>query len=98
MKFKHPNLLGIIEQPLEDSKTIMYVTEPIEFNLSSLVFDQGKKEFIPGDLEIKCMTLEIMEGLNFLHSNAKTIHANISPENIFITKEGRLKLGGFNFT
>lgn len=96
-KFKHPNLLSLIEQPLEDNKIIVFVTEPVEYNLSSLVFDASKKELIPGDLEIKCLMLELLEGLNFLHSTAKTIHMSLSPEHIYITKEGRLKISGLNF-
>jgi serine/threonine protein kinase len=75
----------------------VFVTEPIEYNLTSLVLDSSKKDLIPGDLEIKCLMLELLEGLNFLHSNAKTIHMNLSPENIYVTKEGKLKIGGFNF-
>lgn len=75
----------------------MFVTEPVEYNLSSLVFDATKREFIPSDLEIKCLMLELMEALNFLHNNAKTIHMNIAPEHIYITKEGKLKLAGLNF-
>jgi serine/threonine protein kinase len=76
---------------------IVYVTEPIEFNLSSLINDSSKRELIPGDLEIKCMALEILEGLNFLNSTAKTIHMGLSPENIFVTKDGKIKIGGLNF-
>ena len=75
----------------------MFVTEAIEFNLSSLVFDASKKDLIPGDLEIKCLMLELFEGLNFLHTTARTIHSNISPENLYITKEGKMKIGGLNF-
>lgn len=87
----------MIEQPQEDQKVLLFVTEPIEFNLSSLQFDATKKELIPGDLEIKCLSLELLEALNFLHNNAKMIHMGLAPEHIYITSEGRLKLGGLNF-
>lgn len=40
--------------------------------------------------------LELMEAVHFLHNTAKILHMNISPENIYITKEGRVKLAGFN--
>lgn len=75
----------------------MFVTEPVEYNLSSLAFDATKKELIPGELEIKCLILELLEALNFLHSSAKTIHMALAPEHIYITKEGKLKLAGLNF-
>lgn len=73
------------------------MTEPVEYNLSSLMMDATKKDLIPGDLEIKCLMLELLEGLNFLHSSAKTIHMALAPEHIYITKEGRLKIAGLNF-
>ena len=38
-----------------------------------------------------------MEAVHFLHTNAKMVHLNLSPENIYITKTGRVKLGGMNF-
>lgn len=76
----------------------MFATEPVEFNLASLVFDATKKEMIPGDLEIKCLALELLEALNFLHNTAKTIHMGLAPEHVYITKEGKLKLGGLNFS
>ena len=55
-------------------------------------------EFIPSELETKCIVLELLEALNFVHATAKTIHANICPENIYLTKEGKVKLAGFNFS
>lgn len=76
----------------------MFVTEPVEFNLSSLQFDAMKKELIPGDLEIKCLSLELLEALNFLHNNAKMIHMGLAPEHIYITSDGKLKLSGLNFS
>lgn len=82
---------------MEDQKFIIFVTEPIEFNLSSLQFDATKKDLIPGDLEIKCLALELLEALNFLHNNAKIIHMGLAPEHIYVTKDGKCKLGGLNF-
>ncbi|CDW79562.1 serine threonine protein kinase [Stylonychia lemnae] len=96
-KLRHPSLLSLIEQPQEDAKFIIFATEPIEFNLASLVFDATKKELIPGDLEIKCLSLELLEALNFLHNNAKNMHMGLAPEHVYINKEGKLKLGGLNF-
>jgi hypothetical protein len=38
-----------------------------------------------------------MECINFLHVNTKSIHMNIAPENLFVTKAGKLKVAGLNF-
>jgi SCY1-like protein 2 len=82
---------------MEDQKFIMFVTERVEFNLSCLQFDANMKELIPGDLEVKCLVIELLEALNFLHNNAKIIHMGLAPEHIYINSEGHLKLGGLNF-
>lgn len=95
-KFRHPNMLNLIEPAIEDKTVIAYVTEAFEYNLSYLI-DKNKKEFIPSEIDLKCMILELIEIVNFLHANTKSIHMNISPENIYITKEGKMKLAGLNF-
>ena len=32
-----------------------------------------------------------------MHSSAKTIHMNLAPEHLYVTKDGRLKVAGMNF-
>lgn len=90
--------ISLIEQPMEDQNYIIVVTEPVDYNISSLQFESSKKDMIPGDLEIKCLSLELLEGLNFLHNNAKMIHTGLAPEHVYIKSEGRLKIGGLNFS
>ena len=46
---------------------------------------------------LKNIDLPLLEVLNFMHLNAKCVHGSLAPENIFITKQGKLKLGGLNF-
>jgi SCY1-like protein 2 len=104
-KFKHPGILNLVEAPIEDTKVMAFVTEPILTNLAALAhlvfYPEGKDktllDLIPSEIEVKCMALEFMECINFLHTGAKTMHLNLSPEHIYITKEGKLKLAGFNF-
>lgn len=96
-KFRHPSMLSLIEAPIEDKSLIAFVTEPVEFNLASLVNDPTKKDLIPSEIDLKCIVLELMEVVNFLHANAKSIHCNLAPEHIYVTKAGKLKIGGLNF-
>ena len=72
------------------------VTEPVAYPLSYLLDNYKMKWQVPGMLEIKLILLQIMEGLHFLHNNMKMVHLNISPENIYITKTGGVKIAGFN--
>ncbi len=52
---------------------------------------------VPSEIDLKCLVLELMECVNFLHINTKSIHLNIAPENLYITRSGKLKVAGLNF-
>jgi SCY1-like protein 2 len=90
-------MLSLIEAPIEDKTCIAFVTEPVEFNLATLLNDKSKSDLIPSEIDLKCLVLELMEVINFLHANAKSIHCNISPEHVYVTKTGKLKIAGLNF-
>ena len=96
-KFKHPGVLNLLEAPIEDNKTIAFITEPILTNLSTLFNDKSRPDLIPSELEVKVMVLELMECVNFLHTGAKHLHLNLAPEHIYLTNSGKLKIAGFNF-
>jgi len=83
-----------MEAPIEDTKQIAFVTEPVLCNLASMAMT---RDMLPSEVEVKCMVLELLECVNFLHSGAKHIHLNLSPEHIYLTKAGKLKVAGFNF-
>lgn len=42
--------------------------------------------------------MELLEALNFLHNSVKLVHLGINLNNIYITHEGKWKLGGFTFS
>lgn len=43
-------------------------------------------------LDVKLIMIQIIEALSFLHNDAKLIHLNISPDNIYRTIEGKYKV------
>lgn len=43
-------------------------------------------------MDIKLIMLQIIEGLSFLHNDAKMVHLNLSPDNIYVTVEGKIKV------
>lgn len=99
-KLRHPSILSLIEPPQEDEKYVVFVTEPVEFSLACLADNSNDhlRDKVPTKLEIKILVLELFEAINFLHMNAKQIHCGISPENLYVTKSGKIKVGGFNFS
>lgn len=50
------------------------------------------------DWRVPLLSLQISEGLSFLHSGVKMVHGNLSPENIILNKSGAWKIMGFDFS
>lgn len=99
-KLRHPGILSLLEPPQEDDRYLVFITEPIEFSLACLA-DSSKghlRDKVPSKLEVKILLLELFEAINFLHQNAKQVHCGISPENLYLTKSGKIKVAGFNFS
>jgi SCY1-like protein 2 len=73
------------------------VTEPVETTLADIIENMRDEEIRCDEVELKLHLLEIIEGLIFLNETTKTAHLNLCPENIFITTNGKWKIGGFGF-
>ena len=58
---------------------------------------QRRKEFELDELEIQKGLLQVGKGLEFLHESANLVHANITPEAIFINAKSDWKLSGLGF-
>jgi SCY1-like protein 2 len=93
VKFKHPSVLSIVDPLLEDKTTLVFVTEPIQYTLSSWVGSNSVSK-----LEIKLMITELCKVISFLHVDAHVIHSSINPDNIFISLQGHVKLSGLGFS
>ena len=96
-KFKHPNLLSLVEPLIEDSKSMAFATERIIGSLEYFISKNDIINLFPSNLEVKMHLIEVLEGLNFLHNDVKIAHGAISPENIYQTNDYRWKIGGFIF-
>jgi hypothetical protein len=66
MKLRHPSILNLIEAPAEDDKYVVFITEPVSCSLACLTKPECR-DMVPSILEVKCIVLEIMEALNFMH-------------------------------
>eukprot|EP01135_Chromosphaera_perkinsii_P011581 Nk52_evm20s2449 gene=Nk52_evmTU20s2449 len=105
-RLRHPCLLELEATVDETSDGFMYVTEPLLCSLGNALgryeniqpLPVWLKEYELDEVEIQCGLLQVAKGLQFLHSDAKMIHLGISPEAIFINKNGEWKIGGFSFS
>lgn len=93
LKFKHPGILGVQEGLLEDKSTLAFVSEYVPNNISSLLIKDEMSK-----LELKLLTIELLEVIKFLHEDAKVIHMNLNPDCIFVDERNKIKVSGFNFS
>ncbi|KAH8381914.1 hypothetical protein KR009_000912 [Drosophila setifemur] len=96
-KIRHPHVLTV-QHPLEESRdSLAFATEPVFASLSNVVGDAVRSEKKLYDVEIRHGLLQLFDGLQFLHQDAKIVHRNISAETIVINKNRSWKLFGFDF-
>jgi len=106
-RLRHPRLL-VVQHPLEESKDCLaFATEPIFSSLANLL---GKHSNMPSpppsefktfelyDVERVYGLYQLVEGLTFLHNDAKILQASLAPEMIVITKNGQWKIAGLFFS
>ncbi|EDO42744.1 predicted protein, partial [Nematostella vectensis] len=106
-RLRHPRLL-LIQHAMEESRDCLaFATEPIFASLSNVL---GRHDNMPSppppefanfemyDVERVYGLYQLVEGLMFLHNDAKILQGNLSPENIVITKNGQWKIAGLFFS
>ncbi|KAH8108041.1 hypothetical protein BXZ70DRAFT_32242 [Cristinia sonorae] len=91
---RHPNVLGYIDS-WEEDETLYIQTELCELgNFSSFLWTYGKAFPVLDEARVWKIFADLSSGLEFIH-DAGVIHLDLKPANIFITGEGRLKIGDF---
>ena len=94
LKYKnHKNILKIIEPLAEDSYSIGFITEYINYNLKEWI-----KEYKPTKFEIKYIIYQLMTGIISLHNDFQLSHNNLNIENIFLNDNFFVKISGLNLT
>ena len=112
-RLKHPGILRLIT-PLEETRNqLVFITEAVECPLSSILQNlkhhtttnnnnnsnnhPHQPPFLT-NLEKKCGLLELLSTLQFVHSNGQLVHRSISPDTIFIARDGHWKVAAFRFS
>lgn len=94
---KHENILNIIEIVIKQSSLLQnprsstfIVLDYMDHDLNSLIFHKIKFT-LP---EIKCLALQLLKGLMFLHSK-NIVHRDLKPANLLLNSHGVLKIADF---
>lgn len=99
-RLRHPCILEMVE-PLEETRNeLIFATEPIISSLHLSI--PGSFQYTPlvelDEVEIQKGILQVCKGLAFLHTSARTIHTNLTPEAILINNAGDWKISGLGLT
>ncbi|ANZ78012.1 BA75_05233T0 [Komagataella pastoris] len=96
VKFKHPNILNVLE-PLEDHKSkCLFVTEYVISDLETFTKERPDDTPVEEIIVTKGL-LQVSNAIKFLHENQNLCHLNIQPNTILITENFDWKLSGFSF-
>jgi len=93
----HPNIVGYKEAFFdEESKTLNIVMEfADDGDLESKIQKNIKSKGAFSEAEIWKWLIQVIQGLKYLHDN-KIMHRDLKCANIFLMKNGTLKLGDLN--
>eukprot|EP00095_Tigriopus_kingsejongensis_P002410 maker-scaffold934_size79169-snap-gene-0.32 protein:Tk02410 transcript:maker-scaffold934_size79169-snap-gene-0.32-mRNA-1 annotation:"protein-associating with the carboxyl-terminal domain of ezrin" len=86
--FRHPNVLRFISSCTAQGKLYLF-TEKIS-PLSAVLAHQSQYQIVLG-------LFDVLTALEFLHERAKVLHNNLNLNAIFVTPNGRWKVGGMEF-
>ncbi|PPQ66892.1 hypothetical protein CVT26_009832 [Gymnopilus dilepis] len=96
-RLRHPSILEMVE-PLEETRSeIVFATEPVLASLQLAISNPNTVVELD-EIEIQKGVLQLCKGLSFLHTSAKLIHSNLSPESILINAAGDWKISGLGLT
>ncbi|NLB77437.1 MAG: protein kinase [Clostridiaceae bacterium] len=89
----HPGLIQQLGHQFNDNETVVFLAYrdeslvPLErVDLTSISFADKLK-----------MLIDLLETIKFIHASG-IIHRSIDPQNVFLSPQGKLKLGGFNLS
>mmetsp|Transcript_75334 Transcript_75334/g.137647 ORF Transcript_75334/g.137647 Transcript_75334/m.137647 type:complete len:807 (+) Transcript_75334:144-2564(+) len=89
-RIRHPMILSVVEALVEERSTLAFATKPVVGTVAQLL-DHNRHEL--SGLEMKCGLLDVAEGLQFLHQDAKVAHLGLCPHSVFIDPQGKWLLG-----
>ena len=94
IKNNHKNILKVIEPLAEDSYSIGFITEYVNYNLKEWI-----KEVKPNKFEIKYIIYQIISIIITLHNDYQISVNNLNIENIFINNENNfIKISELNLS
>lgn len=93
----HPNLIQYIESFIHKDKLIIIMEYADGGDLSRVVQKHRESKEYINESTIWKYFIQLFQGLRYIHSK-KIIHRDIKCQNIFLTKDNKVKLGDFGIS
>lgn len=94
LSLNHPSVVGVKEVVMGDVDSIFMVMEYMEHDLKGLM-ETRKRPFSTS--EVKCLMLQLLEGVNYLHDNW-VLHRDLKTSNLLLNNKGELKICDFGLS
>ena len=93
-ELEHPNIINWYEFNLDKDKETIIMEYGEGGDLSQKIAEQKKKNEPFTEKQIIDWFIQICEGVKYIHDK-KIIHRDLKPNNIFLTKDNKIKIGDF---
>jgi len=94
MSFDHPSIVRVKEVVMGDLDSVFMVMEYMEHDLKGLM--QAMKQPFSTS-EVKCLMLQLLEGVKYLHDNW-VLHRDLKTSNLLFNNQGELKVCDFGMS
>ena len=93
----HPNIIGYKEAFYDDNSKILHIVMELadDGDIETKIDDNKRNKLCFQENTIWNILIQILQGLKFLHDN-KIIHRDLKSANIFLMKNGLVKIGDLN--
>ncbi|KAJ2591983.1 Protein kinase domain-containing protein ppk32 [Coemansia sp. RSA 1797] len=96
-RLRHPNIVQLME-PIEETRTtLVFVTERVVMSLADVLASHRERKELD-ELEIQEGLACVSRALQFLHTDARRVHGNVTPSSVLIGPTGEWKLAGLGFS
>ena len=102
VRLDHPNIVQVLDLGMESGNYFMAMEFVHGYNLSSIIgYCAKNKRIIPATVCAHIVS-EMLSGLEYIHeltdtdgSSMNIVHRDVSPQNVLVSREGRVKLADF---
>ena len=93
----HPNIIGYKEAFYDDNSKILHIVMELadDGDIETKIDDNKRNKLCFQENTIWNILIQILQGLKYLHDN-KIIHRDLKSANIFLMKNGIVKIGDLN--